>query len=242
MEKLRILICEDDPKEQEAICALLAASTYPTQFSTYSTGEALLKAYYPGCCDLVLMDIFMSGISGVETVSHIRAKDPYVPIAFLTSSPDFTMQGYQNRVDRYLLKPVNPADLEEALYLAKRNQSHQETITLSIQGKEKAVPISSISYAEQDGHAILVHQEGGEILRVIMKLSTLSEMLPSPPFCQSHKSFLANLTHVRYLDTELSAFLMNDGGYAYIRRGSLRAARDAYSHFMFDQIRKEGEG
>lgn len=239
MSPLRIIICEDEPIAQEVLSSLLRQCAIPSSQTVFSSGVALLEAYYPGCCDLILMDIIMDGLSGVETVARIRSKDPDVSIAFLTSSPDFTMEGYRHRVDRYLLKPVEKEELEEALELAARNRKHQPAITLTIQKREQTVPHAHILFAEQQGHALNLHLTSGEILRTTMKLTTLNKMLPTPPFYHCHKSFLVNLAQVRYLDDDLRAFVMSDGSAAYIRRDSLRQAREMYSQYMFDPVREQ---
>ncbi len=237
MAYLRIFVCDDEPAQQQALSALLKEITVPVSCRFFSCGEDLIKVFFPGCCDLILMDIYMGGMNGVETVAQIRAVDPAVPIAFLTTSPDFTMEGYQHRVDRYLLKPVKKEALEEVLSFAARLQKDQPSLNISIQGQNRTIPYTLISYIEQDSRSLLIHLSNGETLRVTMKISELASLLPSPPFYQCHKSFVINLSQVRYLDNTLKAFLMNGGGTAYIRRENLREAHTIYSRFSFDQIR-----
>ncbi len=237
MDALRIAVCEDEQKEREALRVILEETGVPVSCSFYPRGEELLEAFYPGCFDLILMDIYMDGMNGVETVERIRAADPRVCIAFLTSSPDFTMEGYRNRVERYLLKPAKKEDVAEAVHLACQTRRNRPSVSLTVQGRERLIPCEAISYAEQNAHSLVLHLAGGDSVKAVMKLSTLAGQLPSPPFYQFHKSFLVNLSHVRCYDGDLKAFLMDGGGCAYIRRDSLRQAQDAYSRFMFDQLR-----
>ncbi len=241
MDRLRIFVCEDEEQQREALSALLDNSPVPVIFEIFPDGEALLAVYYAGCCDLVLMDIFMGEMSGVDAVARIRAVDPEVPIAFLTTSRDFALEGYQYHVDRYLLKPVKPGDLEEVLRLAARRKNEKPSVTLSIQGRSVRVIQDMICHAEQEAHSVRIHLADGTVLQAVMKLSDLAAMLPTPPFYQCHKSFLINFRHVKYLDNSLKAFVMSDGKNAYIRRNSLREAQDVYSRFMFGQMRGKDE-
>ena len=238
MDTLLIAVCEDLQAERDALSAALEQSAIPSACTVFPSGEALLADYRPGSWDLILMDIFMEGMSGVEAVAQIRARDPDVPIAFLTTSPDYTMEGYRYRVDRYLLKPVRQEDLDELLNLAARNKRNQPAVTLSVQGRKVTIPYARLCYAEQEGHAAHLHLTGGETLRAVMKLTDLAALLPTPPFYQCHKSYLVNLAHVSYLDQEMKAFVMSNGGNAYIRRDSLRKAKELYSRYMFEQVRR----
>ncbi len=233
---LRIGLCEDVQDELTILLQALEDSSFDCQTESYSSGEDFLNSFYAGRYDLILMDIFMKGISGVDTVAKIRATDPEVPIAFLTTSPDFTMEGYRYHVDRYILKPVSQEKLGNVLGLAERNKKSRPSIEISSRGKKQTVFLSDICYTEQSGHSIYIHLTNGEILRASMKISELASKLPSPPFYHCHKSFLVNLIQVLYLDNDLKAFVMNGGGNAYIRRDSLREAKDMYSRFMFEQV------
>ncbi len=237
-ETLRIMVCEDEQEEQKTLTRLLAGSKVCTVCSFFPDGDSFLKEYYPGCCDLLLLDIFMKGMSGVDVAARVRAVDPGIPIAFITTSPDYTMEGYRYRVDRYLLKPIKQEALEEVLQLGRRHIIAKPSVSFLIQGRNQSVLLEEISYAEQSAHVIYIHLTDGKVLKTNRKLSELAELLPSPPFYQFHKSFLVNLAHVKYLDAELRAFAM-DSGYAYIRRDSLHQAQETYSRFMFDQMGKQ---
>ncbi len=239
---LRTGICEDHPEELALLLQALKNSPCDCETKAFSGGEDFLKNFFPGCFDLILMDIYMNGINGVETVARIRAADPDVTIAFMTTSSDFTMEGYQYRVDRYLLKPIKQKELDELLSLAARNKKNRPSVAVSVQGRRQDICLTDICFAEQNAHTLYIHLADGQILRTAMKLSDLAATLPEPPFFRCHKSFLVNLVHVRYLENDLKAFIMNGNGCAYIRRDSLRQARDMYSRFMFEQVRgKESE-
>lgn len=238
---LRVGICEDMPDELAILLQALKDCSCECETEAFSGGEDFLKSYYPGRYDLILMDIYMDGINGVETVARIRSKERDVPIAFLTTSPEFTKEGYKHRVDRYILKPFRAQDLEEVLGLAVRTKNSKPSVTVSVQGKKYQIFYSDIRYAEQSGHTLNIYLTGGRSLRTSMKLTDMAAILPSPPFYHCHKSFIVNLGQVSYLDNDLRAFVMNGGGLAYIRRNSMREARSMYSRFMFDQVRgREG--
>ena len=84
MDSLRVAVCEDNPEEYEQLFLMIQDSGFPVRVSMFESGEAFLAEYHPGCYDLVLMDIYLNGISGVEAVRMIRKTDQELPVAFTT--------------------------------------------------------------------------------------------------------------------------------------------------------------
>ncbi len=238
MEKLVIGLCEDEEAERYILLARLEGCEIPCEVHAFSDGEGLLDSFYTGRYDLLLVDIYMNGINGVETVSRIRQMDQNVPIAFLTSSLNHAMDGYRFHVDRYLVKPYEADALLEILNFAMRRRLDQPRISLMIGGKRQEIMHRSIRYIEQKGHAALLYLTDGNTYRVSAKISDLALQLPQPPFYACHKSYLVNLSHVRFLNKEMNVFEMSGGGNAYIRRGSQRDAENVYRSFMFRQTRE----
>lgn len=240
MNYLRIGICEDIQEELTALLHMLEESFCICEVESYSGGEAFLRSFYPGRYDLILMDIYMGGINGVETVSRIRELDDSVPIAFLTTSTEHALDGYRFHVDRYLIKPYDAGQLDEVLKMALERLSGRPSITVQAQGQKILLPHSQIIYAEQSGHTCVIHTSGGGEVKTVMKMTELAGMLPDPPFLQCHKSYLVNLGHVSRVNRELMVFEMKGGGVAYIRRGSLRSAEQAFYQYMFSITRGQG--
>ncbi|MEG1577977.1 MAG: response regulator, partial [Oscillospiraceae bacterium] len=86
MEDLQIAVCEDLLEEQQRLLTMIEKSGIPASCTTFESGEAFLQDYRAGKYDLIFMDIYMAGITGIETVTAIREIDEAVPIAFVTTS------------------------------------------------------------------------------------------------------------------------------------------------------------
>ena len=119
MEPLHIAICDDLPQEQETLLSMLAQSPLQTSCTLFRSGEELLEAFQPGAFDLLLVDIYMEGITGVEAVRRIREADEDVPVAFTTTSTDHTLESYRLSALKYLEKPVRQKDLNDLLRMVK---------------------------------------------------------------------------------------------------------------------------
>ena len=119
MEPLRLAICDDLPEEREALLALLEQAPIATVCAQFASSEELLEAFRPGGFDLLLMDIYMDGMTGVEAVRKIREMDETIPIAFTTTSTEHTLESYRLSVLKYLEKPVQQKEIDDLLRLVK---------------------------------------------------------------------------------------------------------------------------
>ncbi len=236
-ETLVLGICEDDDEEYTNLEMILGKFDIQTEAERFTDGSGLLENYYPGKYDLLLMDIYMDGMNGVETTARVRETDSDVPIAFITTSQDFAMEGYRYQVCRYLVKPLKEEQVRQVLELALREKRSMESVHLQVDGEQCAIPISRILFAEQSNHMLYVHTTGGQIYKSRGKLDELQIHLPEKQFFRCHKSYLVNLNQVCGIDRELSAFELNEGQLAYIRRGSMKQSRHAWEDFMFERTR-----
>lgn len=237
MEPLRVAVCEDQAAEREALLALLAACGVPSTPTAFSSGEELLAAYRPGDFDLLLMDIYMDGITGIETVERVRQVDPAVPVAFLTTSTDHAMESYRLSALMYLEKPVKREKIGEMLELARLKRDSAPALTVFRAGEPERVPLADILWMEQQGRQVLIAPRRGRTLAVYDKLSALMPQLEGRPFFQPHKSFCVHLAFVREIDPELRCFVMADGKNVPIRRDMMGRARRAWEDFLFAQTR-----
>ena len=79
MEPLNLAICDDLPEEREKLLALLEQAPIATNCTQFGSSEELLEAFRPGKFDLLLIDIYMDGMTGVEAVQKIREMDDAIP-------------------------------------------------------------------------------------------------------------------------------------------------------------------
>ena len=116
---MRFAIIEDTQEDCMLLLTLLkqymAHYDFTSEFSLFTSGEDFLANVQPDLYDLCFMDIFMDGMNGVQTAEALRQIDPSCLVIFLTTSPDFFADGFRLRAWRYLLKPITPEQLAEAL-------------------------------------------------------------------------------------------------------------------------------
>ncbi len=238
MEELLIALCEDDADEQKKLISLIQSGCVPAKTTVFDSGEALLGNNPSGCFDLVLMDIYMDGISGVEAARRIRNTDPEIPVAFVTTSKEHALDGYRLNVNRYLEKPVSQKAMDDVLLFALDRRENPPGITILVQGRPLSLPVRRLLYVEQKAHYLTFHLLDNKTIQAKGKLDELMPQFEAFPFFRCHKSYLANLAFVTGIDRELMVFHMRGGEKVYIRRENFKKAREAWELFLFDEARK----
>lgn len=237
MEPLQLAICDDQPEEQEALLALLQQIPIPSVCTLFGSSEELLEVFRPGKFDLLLMDIYMDGMTGVEAVQRIREIDAHIPIAFTTTSTEHALESYRLSVFKYIEKPVMQKDVHDLLQLVKLKKDSMPCLTIKQNGIEEKIPVSDILYLEQQAHHILIVQKNENELLVYGKLSTLLPQLEGLPFFCPHKSFCVNLAFVCGINREYKCYVMANGKNVHISRPNISKAKKVYEDFLFARAR-----
>ena len=235
---LKIAVCEDETAQRNRLLALLDESSIKNIYSVFENGEKLLTVFEQGKYDLILMDIYMdSELTGVEVIRLIREKDKNIPVAFVTTSKEHTLESYRLSAIKYIEKPYSKESIEDTLYLALLKKQDVPSLLVQKNRSIQKIPFADIIYIEQQVHKIFICINNNEDVYIYGKLSDLNEQLPEEQFFIPHKSFVVNLSFVRYIDTELKCFAMGNHTNVPIRRDLLTKAKNTLENYLFDSTR-----
>lgn len=240
MEPLNLAICDDLPEERKALLALLEQAPIATNCTQFGSSEELLEAFRPGKFDLLLIDIYMDGMTGVEAVQKIREMDEHIPIAFTTTSTDHTLESYRLSVLKYLEKPVQQKEIDDLLRLVKLQKDSAPRLAIQQNGKTQKLPLSELMVLEQQGHHVVLSLKGGSTIQLYGKLSDLLPQLDGQPFFCPHKSYCVNLAFVRGINEEYQCYEMADGKKVPISRTNRAKAKRAWEDYLFARTRGDG--
>ena len=145
---------------------------------------------------VILLDIVMEKLDGMQLASLIREEKNTVSIVFISSDREMVFQGYEVGAVRYLAKPLKEEKLKEALmYCCDQTKEKAEIILPTVFGHHK-IPYPDIEYIEAFERGCRFFLED-EKIDVKIKFSEAQNLLPKSSFVQSHRAYIVNLAHVR---------------------------------------------
>lgn len=209
---LSIAVCDDDETDLQYITGLVnawaAQARIPVSVRTFPSAEAFLFHYAEDRdFDILLLDVEMGQLNGIDLARQIRTQDSCVQIVFITGYSDFIAEGYDVSALHYLMKPVKTEKFQEVLSRAAE-LSRQERPFLLVTSDRETIRVffDDIYYAESQGHYMLIHAREAQH-RVRLTVSGLLEQLDQG-FYRCGRSFVVNLRHVCRI-TKSQVFLEN---------------------------------
>lgn len=118
----------DDSKEDLRQVKSVISSYYESQNTSadihlYSSAEAFFTKYIPGFYDLIIMDIYMGSMTGMDAARKLREARDTAALIFISSSDSFAVESYDVQASYYLLKPFDPEKLCRILSTIQFRQS-----------------------------------------------------------------------------------------------------------------------
>ncbi|WP_195938562.1 LytR/AlgR family response regulator transcription factor [Romboutsia sp. 1001713B170131_170501_G6] len=197
---IKIAICEDE-KEQQGLLKtyidqIFEGLALKYKLEVFNSGEALLESYQKDT-DVLLLDIQMGQINGMDTARKIRTLDDKVEIIFITSLIEYALEGYEVRAYRYLIKPVKYESLKENIInCIKEVDIKNKYIIVKEQGNQIKLDINEITYVEVQKETIIIHTLN-EVYKTKGTMNNIEKEIDCSRFFRCHKSFLVNLEHVK---------------------------------------------
>lgn len=197
---MRIAVIDDRPADRDYIAALVTrwAKDRDTAVTAvpFPSAEAFLFDYSEDRdFDILLLDIEMGAINGVELAKTVRAENDAVQMVFITGFPDFIAEGYEVSALHYLMKPVDRDKLFSVLDRAAANlEKAERRLRVTFERRTDYVPFSKILYLEAQKQYVRIVTEREEY-RMKASLAETAAQLDEYFFpCQ--RSFIVNLRHV----------------------------------------------
>lgn len=126
---LKVLIADDEPLAAERLQVLLARSQGAALVGTASDGESAISMAEALSPDLLLLDIAMPGMDGIEVAKSLAGQQPNPAVVFVTAFDQFAVAAFEVAAVDYLMKPVDPERLQRALDRARDYLEQRRTST-----------------------------------------------------------------------------------------------------------------
>lgn len=213
---IRILLVDDEAHCRDAIRLFLQTRCPEALILGEATSVAEAARMLPELTpDLVLLDVDLGDGTGFDLLD--RFPKPAFGVIFTTAHDEFALRAFRYSALDYLLKPVDPDELAEAVQKAavpkESSEYHRQIeqlrqysstqrfdrITLSTGDGLLFIGTDEITRLEAQGNYSFVFLENGERHLAAQSLASFEELLPAPPFFRTHQSHIVNTKFVRKL-------------------------------------------
>ena len=230
---MRIAICDDNQTFAQTLANYIEAEykSLDLLIEFFGSGEELVDYYQADKkgFDIILLDIEMKQITGLEAAHQIRKVDTQTVIIFITSHDELASMGYEVAAFRFLTKPVKPAKLIEALEAVRAQNNNAKTIHISNAEGEYTINVSDILFIEAQNQQVLIQTNDGEFVQRCA-ISDFVDELAKYDFVSVHRSYLINLRHVKGLNKQ--EVTMEDGTVLPISRLRYKDFKQAFHDYI----------
>jgi two-component system response regulator AlgR len=217
---LRVLVVDDEAPARERLRRMLAELD-----GVEVAGEAADGHEALACCaalspDLVLLDIHMPGMDGIEVARHLATLESPPAVIFTTAYDEYAVEAFEMQAVGYLMKPVRQEKLARAVHHAARLATPQlvklaerarlgrrrSQICTRLGDQLKLVPVPDILYFAADQKYVTIRHRGGRDL-IDEPLRALEDEF-APDFVRIHRNSLVALQHVRAVERNAEGHYM----------------------------------
>lgn len=210
-------------------------SDEPLFTEEFLNGEDFISAFTTDKYDLIFIDQYMAGLSGIDTAKLIRQSDELAALVFITTSRDHAVESYQVKARGYLLKPFAYEDFEQTLMLLGMSSLRNARF---ITVHDEKILLREILWCDIIGQYIQIHTQQRGTLRNRLPFGTLAErLLCYPQFLTCYRGCIVNLDHVVLMNE--TEFLLTNGKKILFPRRDKKKIEDSYHTYLFQKMREE---
>lgn len=238
---IQIALCDDSEEERIILCSLITkyldVHNLTADIDEYLSGEDFLS------CDvekynLVVLDIFMDELNGIETALELRKAHPGVQIIFCSTSREFAADSYDVSALHYLIKPVSEEKFFAVLDRFFHTYESLKTVVYKVNRLDEHILISDILWLESGkDHRTIIHSKGGDIV-TRTSMNEFASQLEAADFVKPIRFAYVNLDAVVTLPSE--DFRLVDGTTVPIARDKKAEMAKAYANYRMKSMLKKG--
>ncbi|WP_407067629.1 LytR/AlgR family response regulator transcription factor [Marilutibacter alkalisoli] len=244
MGSLRVVIADDEPLARERLRGLLADQSGIEVVAEASDGHQALHACAEHQPDLILLDIAMPGLDGLEAAHHLAAFEPRPAVVFCTAYDAHALSAFEAEAIDYLVKPVRAERLAAALErvrtfaagrqhgVARLDGKRRTHLCARLRGSLRLIPIEDVHYLQAEEKYVVVHHVHGEDL-IEESLKSLEEEFDER-FVRIHRNCLVARYEIvelrRSPDGHVQAILRHGDHPLEVSRRCVAGVREMLKH------------
>lgn len=223
---ISVIIADDEPVARQLLAHFLSEETDFRLLGEYGDGQATLQAIAEKKPDLVLLDIEMPELSGIDLVSQLQAPLPL--IVFVTAYHDYAIKAFEENALDYILKPFDQSRFQKSLERIRKRldakgqrdgpdqldklmnafeamleqdtgKRYLKKISCKQKGKIRFVPVEDILWIESEGSFCKLHLNHGMEL-TNLSIKSLEQLLDPATHLRVHKSQMVNIEAIESIE------------------------------------------
>ncbi len=234
---MRIAVCDDDEQEVSRIGELITeyqiSREEPVDCRYFTNSTDFLCELRGGEYDLVLLDVLMPGIGGIQAARELRKSDRNVRLIFVSASPEFAVESYNVGAYHYLLKPIDATPFFALLDKIGGELSAQVEQGFILKSRDGVIRVAfaRLVYVEVINKTVFFYMADGAVSETTATLADLEgKLLSRPEFLKVHRSYIVNLSYIQAID--MNCVVMKNGHSVPVSRKRRNQVQEAYMHFL----------
>lgn len=198
-------ICDDEQKCRDILveyCDRIAAELERRfEYRQFSSGEEVLTSEEE--LEILLMDIEMDGINGIDTMKRLESYNNIKNIIFVSGYPEKVFEAFGLKTRAFIQKPVDYDKLAEEIKKIADRQKKSEIIEIVSLNRQVLLEVESIVYISGEEHYVRIVTENDEFF-TYGTVMEWEEKLKEHDIIRVHKSYLINLKYVAQIDGSIT--------------------------------------
>lgn len=205
---MNIYLCDDEYKILENMKRTVHECQSTGEVQSFSSGRELIKALEEEACDILLLDIDMPDINGMDIAKWLVNLKKRPLLIFVTSHDELVYESFQYHPFGFIRKNYFEAEIRKILEDCVRElESGTEYFNFRADGKDVRLLLSEIKYFEADSNYLKIFADSGEY-RFRSTMAAVENSFASQGFIRIHKGFLVNQSAIRIMSAD-EAHLVN---------------------------------
>lgn len=207
------------------------------KYKTFSSGEELLK--YEENIDILFLDVEMDGISGIDAMKLLEAKDNVKYIIFASSHSEYVFDSFGTKTMGFLCKPIQYEKILKEIkkIVDKINATKSiEPVEINVDGKNILISPEDIVYISGEKNYVKVVTKREHYL-TYGNMKAWEEKLSKNAIIRIHKSYLVNLFYVTNIGENVSFIVSED--ILPVGRKYKEEARTKYKEYLLKIFREK---
>lgn len=237
---MRIAIVDDAAAERAGLAAVLRdyATVHSLEISTeeFQSGEDLLAGFHPFAFSVIFLDIYMDGMTGIETAKMIREQDDDMAIIFMTTSEEHRPDAFSVFATDYLIKPCSREAVFRTLdHLLHLRTEQEKRLSFTADRRDYNLPLSDIVSVEADGNYLCITDRNERTYRTRMTFRDAEDRLDDR-FIRIIKGVAVNMDHVVQMNEKIC--LTDTGSRLPMHSRNGKEVRQQWLNYKFTRIRR----